>query len=73
MTDFLTLCQLLYNLKPSFCEKFCVYYDAWFDILLNNEIFVWPNYILNTKHGFEVDQVLNAVLSKQTRECFVEI
>ncbi len=35
----------------------CVYYDAWFDILLNNAILVWPNYILNTKHGFEVDQV----------------
>ncbi len=49
-----------------------MYYDAWFDMLLNNAIFVWPSFFLNTKYGFEVDQVLNAVLSKQTRECFVE-
>lgn len=50
----------------------CLRYATWFDILLYNAIFVWPNSFLNTKYGFEVDQVLNAVLSKQTRVCFVE-
>lgn len=35
-------------------------------------MFVGVISFLNTKYGFEVDQVLNAVLFKQTRECFIE-